>query len=245
MQANRRYALAAGILFIVATVGSLAGNAVMRPLLAQPLDFARIAADPMPILAGFVVKLISYAACPAIALAMYPVLRTHGPALALGSIAFRLLEAVFYTASAACALVLVTLGQQAVAAGAGDASFYRDAAAVALSAMDSLGFGAAVPFFAVGALLYYVVLYRASLVPRWLSGWGIVAASLALAASGLVLLQASAPMSPLHLALNLPIFAQEMVLAVWLIARGFTATVPAGDSLPAAEASPAVAGSRP
>ncbi len=243
MNTHRRYALATGILFIVATVGSLAGNAVMRPLLAQPLDFARIAADPMPILAGFVIKLIAYAACPAIALAMYPVLRAHGPALALGSVAFRVLEAVFYTASAAGALVLVALGQQAVAAGPGHESSYRDAAAIVLSAMDWLGFGAAVPFFAVGALLYYVVLYQGSLVPRWLAGWGIGAAILALAASGLVLLQATAPMSPLHLALNLPIFAQEMVLAVWLIARGFTATGPATNSLLAAT-SPAVARSR-
>jgi hypothetical protein len=229
MHADRRHALAAGILLIAATAGSLVGTALVRPLLAEPLDLARIGAEPVPILAGFIVKLASYAACPAIALAMYPVLRARSSALALGSVAFRLLEAVLYVAGAAGLLILVTLGQQATAAGAGNDSFYRSAAAVVLAAMDWLGFGVAVPFFALGALLYYVVLSQARLVPRWLSAWGIIGSVLALVASGLVLLQATAPMSPVHLMLNVPIFVQEMVLAVWLIARGFTASMPAGN----------------
>ncbi|HEY5628088.1 MAG TPA: DUF4386 domain-containing protein [Candidatus Limnocylindrales bacterium] len=238
MPSERRYAIAAGILFLVATVLNLIGNAVMRPLIAQPVDLARIAADPTSILAGFVVKLVSYAACPAIALAMYPVLHRHGPAFALGSVAFRLLEAVFYTVAAVCALLLVALGRLAVAGGGAVDPFYQDLAAVLLAATDLLGFGVAVVFFALGALLYSAVLFQASLLPRWLSGWGIAAAVMALAASLLVLLDVAAPMSPLHLVLNLPIFAQELVLAGWLIVRGFRPAVAA--ALPAM-ATPAVA----
>lgn len=229
MHADRRSALAAGLLFIVATTLGLAGNAVMRPLLGEPLDFARIAGDRTAIFAGFLIKLVGYAACPAIALAMYPVLRAHGPAMALGSVVFRTLEAVFYTAAASCALVLVFLARVATGPASIGQDFAGAAGSLLLTTMDWIGFGVAVPFFALGALLYYIPMYRASLVPRWLSGWGILAAILALAASALVLVQALAPMSPLHLVLNFAIFIQEMVLAVWLIARGFAAE-------PAAEA---------
>ena len=58
-------------------------------------------------------------------------------------------------------------------------------------------------------------------MPRWLSGWGIVAAVGMLAAAVLVMLGVAAPLSPVHIVLNLPIAIQEMALAVWLIARGF------------------------
>jgi hypothetical protein len=40
-------------------------------------------------------------------------------------------------------------------------------------------------------------------------------------ASILVVFQAIIPMSAPQIVLNLPIFLQEMVLAVWLIAKGF------------------------
>ncbi|MFN8630924.1 MAG: DUF4386 domain-containing protein [Chloroflexota bacterium] len=229
MHAHRRSALAAGILFIAATVLGLAGSAVMRPLLGEPLDFARIASDPTAIFAGFLLKLVGYAACPAIALAMYPVLRAHGQAAALGSVVFRTLETVFYMAAASGALVVVFLARATTDGTTADQDFARAAGSLLLATMDWIGFGVAVPFFALGALLYYVPMYRASLVPRWLSGWGILAAILALAASALVLVQAIAPMSPLHLVLNFAIFIQEMVLAVWLMARGF-AVEPAAEA---------------
>ncbi len=76
-------------------------------------------------------------------------------------------------------------------------------------------------FFGLGALMYYWALYQSNLIPRWLSGWGLISAVLALGASVLVMFQFAGPMSTPHILLNLPIAAQEMVLAVWLIAKGF------------------------
>jgi hypothetical protein len=76
----------------------------------------------------------------------------------------------------------------------------------------------------VGALMYYWAFYRSRLVPRWLSGWGLAGVLLLLAAC-LAALFTRSPVTS-YTVLIVPIAVQEMVLAVWLIARGFGARDP-------------------
>jgi hypothetical protein len=222
MHAYRRTATATGLLFILATVAPMLGLAVMRPALTDPVDLARITANEAPLLAGALLQLIGYLACPAIALALYPVLRPHGHGFALGSVVFRTVEAVFYLVSLLGLLLLVSLGRAAAEPGATGAGFYGQMAELVIAGRVWPGFGLAVLAFGTGALLYGWLLLRTALVPRWLAGWGIVGPVLAMAAAVLVLLGATVPMSPLHLAFNLPIAVQEMVLAAWLIVKGFS-----------------------
>lgn len=76
--------------------------------------------------------------------------------------------------------------------------------------------------FCTGATLYYLVCYRSQLIPRWLSVWGLAGTALGLAAGLLVLFQSIAVPSGTQVVLSLPIGVQEMVLAVWLIVKGFS-----------------------
>ena len=76
--------------------------------------------------------------------------------------------------------------------------------------------------FCTGATLYYLVFYRSRLIPRWLSVWGLASTVLGLVAGLLVLFQSIAVLSSTQVVLNLPIGVQEMVLAVWLIVKGFS-----------------------
>jgi hypothetical protein len=85
--------------------------------------------------------------------------------------------------------------------------------------------------FVIGALMFYWILYRARLVPRWVSVWGLAGAVLYIAAP-------LARMAGLSLdILMAPLAVQEMVMAVWLIARGFGP----GTTSPAREPHPLVA----
>ena len=63
----------------------------------------------------------------------------------------------------------------------------------------------------------------ARLPPRWLSGWGFVASPLFVVAS-LSLLWTGDPNSTLSPVLYVPMAIQEMVLAIWLIVKGFNST---------------------
>jgi hypothetical protein len=68
-----------------------------------------------------------------------------------------------------------------------------------------------------------VAFYQSRLIPRWLSVWGILAVVLHFLYTGAYGLYALTSPATVNLDfLNLPIFLQEMVMAVWLIAKGFT-----------------------
>ena len=58
-------------------------------------------------------------------------------------------------------------------------------------------------------------------MPRWLSGWGL-AGTILISLATLLSLFTQKPVTGYAL-LILPIAAQEIVLAVWLIVRGFAA----------------------
>jgi hypothetical protein len=75
------------------------------------------------------------------------------------------------------------------------------------------------------ALMYYFIFYQSKLIPRWLSGWGFIAAALCITSSMIVMFRLISPMSLTQIVLNLPIALQEMVLAVWLIMKGFNSSV--------------------
>jgi hypothetical protein len=77
--------------------------------------------------------------------------------------------------------------------------------------------------------MFSFLLYRSRLVPRWLSTWGLVGAAFYIVPS-------VGSMFGLSLGvLMAPLAAQEMVMAVWLIAKGFNPSAIAAES--AAEAS--------
>ena len=77
--------------------------------------------------------------------------------------------------------------------------------------------------FLIGASMFYLVLFRAKLVPRWLSTWGLLAVipDLVLLFLGLFSTADVSTGSTLGTVLEIPLALQEMVLAVWLITKGF------------------------
>jgi hypothetical protein len=76
--------------------------------------------------------------------------------------------------------------------------------------------------FSLNALMLYTVFYQSRLIPRWISIWGFIAILLHLTTAFLLLfgIVESSDMSTL-MAFNFLILIQEMVMAVWLIVKGF------------------------
>jgi len=79
--------------------------------------------------------------------------------------------------------------------------------------------------FCLGAVLFNVLLYRSGVVPRWIALWGLVAIPIYVVADLLPLYGAIGVDSAGQNLMFMPLAVQEMVLAVWLIARGFRPSV--------------------
>ena len=79
--------------------------------------------------------------------------------------------------------------------------------------------------------MFYSVLYRSKLIPRFISAWGFIAAALLLTGSVLIMVDMFTGISDLGLELifALPIAVNEMVLAIWLIVKGFNPTAITAD----------------
>jgi Domain of unknown function (DUF4386) len=240
MNSNRRFAVAAGVLWITATVADVISRAVfVQPILGAPDYLAGISANEGQVLLGALFLAIGAAAAAGIAIALYPVLKQHDEGLALGSVGFRLIEGALYLGIVVCLLVLVAVSRESANAGAPASSMYEAPAALVMAARDALG-QVAVLAFGLGALMYYWVFYRSRLVPRWLSAWGLVAIPMVMVSILLIMFGLVESFSPPQLVLALPILVQEMVLAVWLIAKGFNP--PAIATAPASATSLAAAG---
>ena len=140
-------------------------------------------------------ELISGLAVISIAVLMFPYLKPYGKTLSLWYLGLKYIE-----------------GTITIIAGA--LFFIHSQALLALR--DQLYLVHAY-IFAVPALLFYYLLYQSRLIPRWLSVWGVVASLLLLVVNVLELMNAISKMEILYL----PIVLNEVVLALWLITKGF------------------------
>ena len=195
------------MLYIIGTGALVLSALVTGPVLAGPAYLAQVATQPDLVALGALLVLVAGFALALVPVVFWPIGRRYSETLAMGYVVFRgAIETILYIVGALGWLVLIALSTEPDAAPL--AGLVRTTVAVTWDQV------LAIPF-SLGALMFSVLLFRWRLVPRWLAGWGLVGA-------GLYLVPSIASMFGLSLGvLMAPLALQEMVLAAWLIARGF------------------------
>lgn len=143
-------------------------------------------------------EVISGLAVIAIAVLMFPFLNPYGKILSLCYLGLKGLEGI---------LMII----------AGVLFFINSSSLLALRDQIYLVHGY---IFAVPALIFYYLLYQSNLIPRWLSIWGMLASILLVIENLLELIGAIPQIEILYL----PIVLNEVVLALWLMVKGFNQT---------------------
>jgi hypothetical protein len=226
MNTYRKNAVMTGVLYFLGTVfGVLAvviGGEVLASLtVSKPLAGADIlslvAANSSRLTGGAFFTIMMGISLVAMTVFLYPILRKDSKELAMGMVLFRgALEGIWYFMTTLGFLTSVALGNEYIATGA-DSAALQSMGNVLYQFQDRLAAVGPI-FFLIGATCLYLSFYHTRLIPRWLSVWGLI---------GVVCSLASALLSFFHvdtgygLYLELVIAPQEMVMAVWLIVRGF------------------------
>ena len=120
------------------------------------------------------------------------------------------------------ALPLIELSHEFIQGGSPTGSYFETLGIFALAqrhwAMEML-----TVFFILGALVFYYLLYRTEVLPRFISIWGFIASLFLIALNGLLYSGIDAGII-VNLVLALPIIANEIFLALWLIVKGFNSS---------------------
>lgn len=231
MHSHQKIARMVGVFYIVATVAGIIGISLTQSTLDASDYLVEISSNENQMRAGVLFELIMAVAVIGIAVTVYPVLKKHNVSIAIGYVGARLVEGILFIIGALSLLTLLTLSQEFVDAGTPDAAYFHTLGELLQAVRDWGGHVVLdVAVFPTGALLFYSLLYRTKLVPRWLSGVGIIGAILYWTASLFVLFDAVEPLSSPHIALQAPLGLQEMVLAVWLIVKGFDVSTIASEA---------------
>ena len=146
-------------------------------------------------------------------------MKKNNESLSLGYAVFRTIESATLILGSIGTLLLLTLSQEYIQAGAQDSSYFLTLGTLLLAGRDwTILLGVNI-VFPLGALIFNYSLIQSKLVPRWLSGWGFVGAVMLLARGLLMIFGYDT-----GVILTLPIWVQEMAFAAWLLLKGFNSS---------------------
>lgn len=222
MNLSRRTAVVAGVFFLLTEIGAIAGGLLYTPLLNDP-EYIVSLGDDTSVFLGVCFEVILVISAVGTAVTLYPIVKRQNEALALAYVCARVLEAVIIVVGIISLLAVVTLRQDLAGSVDADATVLVTVGASLLAIHEwTFFFGPGIAL-GIGSLLLASLMYTTRLVPRTIAVLGLVGGSLICASSLAVLFGAYEQISTIGFVVALPVFAWEVSLAVWLIAKGFKA----------------------
>jgi hypothetical protein len=219
MNSLRKTSIIVGVLYIAGTVAGIISVAI-GPNLNAPDFLANLSANEDQVFMQGLFEFTMAVLTVGIPIFLYPIFKKYNEALALGHVVFRTIETIIFTVCAISLLTLLTLSQEFVIAGAPGGSYFQTLATLLLAVREWGGGVFAVIVFSLSALILNYILYLSKLIPRWLSVWGLIGATLFLG-SGFLPLFGHDTRSTIFLLMEAPLGLWEMFFAVWLIVKGF------------------------
>jgi len=194
-------------------LGSL-GYSQLEPTDNMSETMINISDNPTTMQMGIVGYLIEAVAIVFLTVLLYIILKKQNKTIALCAFGLWILEAVMVAAREISAFGLLYSSQEYVKAGALDSAYFQTLASMFYESTLFI-YNAQMVFYCIGGILFYYLFLKSKYIPKLLSAFGIIVASLGLIGILFALFGYDVP-----LYVFLPILPFELAIGVWLIVKG-------------------------
>ena len=217
MASDMRNAKIAGASYLVSYLGLILGSMLLEPILGSTDYLTSAYPNALVIGIGVLLESLNGIAVISIAVMLYTILKRYDMGLALGYLFFRAVEGLLSILGSTKALTLIDLSKQYIDQGSPASPIFDVLGAITLADrhwdMEML-----TVFFILGALIFYFLLYRTEVVPKYISIWGMIAIFAIMVLN--VFIYFSIDIGFVAVVFALPIIANEIFIAFWLIVKG-------------------------
>ncbi len=223
LYSHRTRARIIGALFIFAIAASVLSIILYEPVLESDNFLDAGVQNTDRILYGALLELIMAICAVGTAVMMFPYLRIEDESLALGHVAFRFFEAALIVLGAIIVLAILSLSNAYANSAAPDTTGYQVAGTVLTSFRNWTYIIGPQFMLGINTLLYSYLFFKSRIVPRAITQVGMLGALLLLAAAIVDMFDIALETS-LWEGLLTPILVYQLILAMWLIWKGFDVT---------------------
>lgn len=215
--AAKKAARMAGILFLLQMVAAVISHSVLLvPLLRGEHFLTDVAAHETKVTVAMLLDLVTGASVFGISVILYPILKKHSELIALWYVGLRLTEWVIALIGGMFLLTVLTISKDYVQPGRLETSSLQTLAEYLLNARGSIR-NLMLLCFCLSAVMFYYLLFKSRLLPRFISIWGLL---------GVILLFGEIVSGTFGSSLGgiwimIPMGLNEIFLGVWLIVKGF------------------------
>jgi len=206
-----------GIAFLLQFVTSFSSGAFLKPTWFVPGNMSdtlvKIANNPLLMRVNILLDVLTALGVTFLGAILFLTLRKQNEKIALTALGFYFLEVALLAASRIEAFSLLRISQEYVATG--QSAYLLTMGNLAYESMDFVGNTLHMLVFCLGAILFYFLLNKSQVVPRWMSLWGLITVFPMVIGTITQIFGYTIPF-----VFYVPYAPFELVIGVWILVKG-------------------------
>jgi Domain of unknown function (DUF4386) len=201
--------------------GIICGILSSVPALESHDYLSRLSSIKLQVLTATFFQFVMASVYVCIAVLLYPVIKQYNWRIGLFYFAFRLIAAMFLFIGIVSLLLLLFISQEYVSSPQANLSYFHLIGEIVRIGRDWMNHVAMILPWSIGGLLLYFSFLKIKIIPIFLSSCGLIVSVLTIITTLLLLFDLLKIVTPIYFILLIPNALFELILAVYMIIKGF------------------------